>query len=458
MGFDLTFLLGLDDSDFRRRMQDSEAQVSRTAGRVGGAIQAQTAGIRGLAGALSSVAGIATGIIAPFALIGAAIGGIVAIGVRWQNQQRQIFEDAKKELELRREAMRQFDQMVAKRQSQLAGRDSPLDAEIDSIRREFEQARAAFADANKNAFEKVEDGSIGGSVKNQEAYERYLRGLEEIERIEEGAIARARNKANIDSAAQTAALHRARELQEREDALAERSAEIAAQTAAGNVAQAAWLTELQRHEDQIRKIDEIQSRDLERATRLRELEEQTHTQRMAQIEQEEAKRKELAEQQAKREQEQAQRDADRLNQLRFSNELFAEQQELERLRLTDQKEAAEAMELELEHRRNIQEIQRREGIEEAERSRLQRNEEELFALRKQRLANPATAAAATPSLNPIGFGGGFADALLSRQVLGARGDDPQRAIKSNTDKILEQVRDAVESLREIGRNFTIGLV
>lgn len=410
MGADLAFLLGLDDSEFRSALRNSENEVGRAAGRIGGYIRTQVGGVRNLIGSVTQITGVV-------GLVAGAVTGLIAAYDQMANAAERARKAAEKEEQTRRETLRTATAQAEVLTSGVLGTE--FDAAEVETRLRFAKALSEFPDFQSSL-------SASGRTRTAEdiaAEERYNELLEARDKALE-RIARRRRDA-ID------------------DVISEQ--ELGYLESQGRLLDAAIFKENELADARRRRIRELAGDDEALRDRLMRGEEERHENNLRRIHEEFAERKRL-------EEEKAQREAERLAAQQFGNRLSEEAMEVERLRLSGLEEEADAMERQLEHQRNLEVIRTREGLSDTDRERLVRKEEELFRLRNE-------AAIQRPEeLGSIGFGGGFADALLSRQVLGARGDDPQRAIKSNTDKILEQVRDAVESLREIGRNFTIGLV
>lgn len=102
---DLTYTLGLDDSEFQATLRGSQASVNDAASRVSQLVNQQTSGVRSLVRSFGSVLAIGTGLVGLFSTIGGLVRG-VETGLRSVADSGLRARDAAREEARSREAAR----------------------------------------------------------------------------------------------------------------------------------------------------------------------------------------------------------------------------------------------------------------------------------------------------------------------------------------------------------------
>lgn len=161
----------------------------------------------------------------------------------------------------------------------------------------------------------------------------------------------------------------------------------------------------------------------------------------------------------------AEEEAERTRRVEEDNELFALQFRLEEARAKEQNEVVEALERELELRRRILDVQRREGLSDEERVRLieqakriaeaeaQRRERERQAERDAATATGSpTIDAADPRFRTLGAGTG-GGAVLLRQTLGGAAQQLDAERNTILARLLESSKVIERRLQGVGGVF-----
>lgn len=181
-----------------------------------------------------------------------------------------------------------------------------------------------------------------------------------------------------------------------------------------------------------RRLEEIAGDDRALLEDLLRMENERHRANMRRIEEEDQARRRADAEREEREQRRA-------DNLRFEADMIEEQYELERRRLLNDKEGADTLEKELEHKRKLRDINEREGIDDLQRRRLIELENRNYALRLEALgleSRKKTHAAFNTFDARLAFAGREA-----RQAIGqVRQKDTGFKIMMTTEQILNEIQ------------------
>lgn len=425
---DLIFTLGLDDAEFKRAIRTTESDVSRVAGRVGSAVEAQTAGARKLAGAISSTVGAVTGVLGAFTVIG---GLLLAAGAAMG----QLVDDSERlaaSAEAEAKARREIADVVsgARLQGALAlGGATEFDARRSAVDREANAQIDALERATQEALDAAR--AAGASTNQTESIRDDLRrGRGEIE-----AARRARQTAIEND-----------EIRAGIDLLRKRRAEEAG--LGGDKAGSERILEEQRRQERLREVDVLTAQGRrEEAQELLEIAERTHARRLAMIDEEEAKR-------AQADRDAAAAEERRTDLAQEAADLRARELEAKLLAARGDEEGARRLQREIDLERELVRIRDMEGITEEQRGRLAGLAVELADTPERPDREEASARS---------IGAGVGPALVVAQAIGAgsaerslgRVESATQDTAEHAGTIAAAVQQILGSLEGLGRRGAV---
>ncbi len=433
MAFDFGFILGADDSQFNAALARAESSGAQFASRVGAILKAKTKGFADLASGIARSVAIAGAIPAAFF---AAAKALDAVRQAHLKVTLQALDHAEAVAGIRD---RVHALSLAVQQAGGAAGD-PIGERFEAVRRQIDEATRALERQRRTlesgiqartgvltgiAADIGEFGILGTIVENMAGDgERFARSVVEAQEA-------ARGLAQLNELRGTLQLLEEVERGRQVSRFVAES-EIELLRLSGRELDANILKEGEAHEARRRRLTEIAGDNEALFRRLEELENRRTSKAIENLQKEAAERERL-------EREREQREKQRLEDLALENDLFEERFEAERRRLSGDEKGADALERELEHRRRIRDIERREGLDDARRKRLIELENRNFALRGAAATRPEAPRFLTVE-------GGFAFAARERaQGLGLQAADERRRVAANVEKTTR----AIEEIRRM---------
>lgn len=417
MALDVTFTLGMDDSQALTVLRGLGDSMQRSGETFGQRLKSATSGLHDFSTGISRVSHLATGLLTGFGLFGIIQG---AVGIY-----DSIVQKTSEELRLRREIAEQAERAVAALSGQFAGE---LESKIVQIQKVANDARSALNKDFASTNDRLE--AMRGRGEVTDSYLGLVKAdqrkqLEEIGRLEDQLIDRAKTEAQIKAGIVGLT-------QQQREALA-RGDQEAADRLAARIERENKLLEIERLREAIGD-SEVQRRKL--------AENEIFEQRMKQIDQEVAARRKAEEERLRAEEERARREAAQASETAFRNSLDEDSVAIEKLRLTHQDKAAKLAQEEMEHKRRLHEISTSNGRSDADKARLAEKETENHQLRIDAI-NAEKAADRKAITMGIGLGG---DSLLGRQVFGQSQESISAQVAARKEaerqtKLLKEIRD-----------------
>lgn len=440
MAFDIGFIIGADDSEFRTKLASVEGSVGRTMGRVGQIVEARTTGVRKLVGAFSSVSGVVTASLGVVGALGVGIGLVVSA---WRafNGEQEVGSQLARDLNERYSRTFEFVDQITEKHDQ-------WDQKVLSIHREYDDL--------VKTIEGLDKAAKGNERAQSEIRRQYYEQRSILEQLLRDEIARSKE------ARATAALNdiRKRSLE----------AEVASLTARGNVYAAQFRTEQYQHEERISAIDELRTKNADLAEAQLEIEIKRHNAAMDLIfqrrdaerdakaeaikaEEERARREaELSAERERREQERAAMD-------RLRNDQRTEDLEVRRLELLGRDREANELRIQLQLERQIADIRENSGATEAEKRETIAAAREVASLEIQALDK-----AKEERLRSRGLQAGLnLSTLLRVQAIGSGSNIEGSGSQSNREVAnlipsVDQLRRATEELTRAFNNNALAAV
>jgi hypothetical protein len=393
---DITFAAGLDDTRFVRQITDLERKVQQASrpvneafGRWGRGIEDATSGVRKMTGALSSTVGVVSSVTGSAALIAGTVVGVLATIDAIANAASRAAEQAEREARAREKVRAEVDRALTGMRLQLG--------EISAL----EGAMLAIADRAEDARRRL---------RTEGEFLRLMQRRLDIAR-ELDALTAPRTTGRSEQFG-FASPETARRLREE---LVRITQEIEKQ-----------------YSPRFAEIDRLEQALREQAEQQAAADKERHDQRMAEIEEEGRRRAQIDAERAEAEQR-------RIEQRMRQRELDERSLDIEIMRARGLDAEADAARIRLDIERQIQRLRDDEGMEQADRVRMERKLRELERLQLDGLSESAAAAAA-------GAGGRFAGAGAS--LLGATFAGSERQIFGSVDNTAGQ---SLNVMRETSR-------
>jgi len=435
MAFDIGFIIGADDSEFRAKLRESEGAANRSLGRLGSLVESRTSGFRKLTGSVSSVTGAMTSMIGAAGAVGIAV---TLIAAAW----KLVSGDSQQAIT----AINEYNKKVRDTASFINEARTGVSEFSDGQRRaidEIEKLREAWSELSNTP------GVSGDQlIEALATFTEQKAVLEDILRIEKQRAVEAREAESIGRIAS-----------------ARRDAEVAALRAAGDNIEAMVVAENALNAQRIREI-ELLKETAERQSILLDAENDRHRAALRDIKNREQAEHEAAANRAAQEQELAdkQRQAElrAIEQTRQRTRQETENLEVRRLQLLGRDDEARRLEIQLDLERRIADIRSREGLTGGERTRAIAAARDVARLElgvieaKRRERDETRTAGLLAGLN--------VSELLRVQVLGGRSSQTEgsgsRLAKSldGVKPSLDGLKGGVDSLRRVIENRAIGAV
>lgn len=426
MSFDVGFILGLDDRQFKQALDASESTASKTLGKVGLFLKAQTEGFerfqRGINNVVGTVASLATG----FGLF-AAVSGAVSAVEGW-------YATIREHTEAEARARREISESVERTGNALREQSSSsFSRQIGGVTEQANAARAALG-IQRNQDNATLGGMVSRGELTMEAWDRiiasYIPKFEEIDALEKSLI----DKIKIEAALR--------------DAISGLTQEQRAAQAAGDQEQADRIGALIDYNTQLGVIEKARETlgDAE-VERRKRAEAEIYEQRLARIDAEAQVRRNAFAEEEKNRKAADQREQKAKEEATFRAALDEDAMEVEKLRLEGKERESKILAEQLDHRRKIHEIETREGLSDADRVRLTDKENDLEKLRLKALDAEKSGDRQSRTLG-IGFGG---DARLAMQVLGSGNSlaTVQKQLAERSAKAAEESKNILQNIKKL---------
>lgn len=408
-----------DDSHFRGTLRGMESSAQDSFGRLAKSYKSEFAGVLQAKGTVTALAGLVTGAFAGFG-VGAALQPVVSAFEALAGKSREMFEYARKEAAVREKSGRAaFDAATALLKI-ASGGSSPTRERFDDI----ERLRDEFVSQAINNIGKVGKGFSPQMIEAH--YEKVKAAMAEGEAMASAAAAAVWAEAAAKA-----------------DTLATEQ-EIARLRAEGNVLAADSLAETERHFRAVAEAQKVlENGDASRHAKLMDAEARRHEAEKGRITREQQARDDAARRQAEQAEAQAAREKERAQTMALENALALDMQEVERLKLAGQEDAARALQAQVEHRRTLRAIETAEGLSDAQRAERADNETRNFGLRMAALGR-----------NDGGRGLAAPAGLLSFTALRAAigGEKTVQSVIAEESKKQQRFLEAIEELLRMINN------
>lgn len=432
MALDLVARMKLDDKEFKASLASSRTQADVFGERLGEMLKVKTKAVTEVVGAINSIGAVFSAVTG---WIGLAVGAAVALGAAFNSaaeKTKQLRQEAEEASKRSREASQSASEFLdAQARDRAGGFLNGLDSKAVGDLKQISDLVQKIAEAQSA----LKSGSVE-YYKNQSDLNKLMR---ERQRIESESKVREIVEEN----------KRIREAE-----LFGQRMEMDLMKEQGRLREAAMIDEDLAHQERLRRIKELAKGDYEYYESLAELAEDQHRAALDRIEREEAKRKQAADEEKRRQEEAAARERQRLEDLKFSFALDEQSLDAENARLAGDEKRAKLLELEIDHKRRLREIEQSEGATSAEKQRLAEKENRNF---RQRLAaaeresiTRAGAGGVRSDPRTVGPGLVFDNRTLERALGNTQSQDRKR------EKREEDQKKAIEEVRDIMRRMNGG--